>query len=118
MRRALPSLLTLAGLALRLLALGGALPPAWGLLGLACDALDGAAARRLGAVTDFGRELDWHGDCACAGVALATIAARLGSPLVLGGGLVALVTVWAWHHARGVRVSVSSPLVLAALALA
>lgn len=72
-RRALPSLLTGAGLALGAAALVCLrLPAAAGLViplaaaSLALDVLDGLVARRLDAATVLGGELDWHVDCALA----------------------------------------------------
>jgi len=114
---AIPSLLTMVGLVLRLGALVGSMAPVWGLLGIACDVADGASARRLGATTDFGRELDWHADCACAGVALAILTSRANyepAAFVLLSAM--LVPAWAYFHATGRRVSFSSPLVVLALA--
>jgi phosphatidylglycerophosphate synthase len=115
---AIPSFVTGLGFALRALALVGLLPPLVGLVGLFCDALDGALARRLGAETRFGAALDWHADCACAVLAALVLTARLAAH---AGGVVlvaivgALVLVWGTNHPRGVRVSGSAPLVLLAL---
>lgn len=67
----LPSLVTLAGGLLSMLAIGQLGPrPILGaiLLGLAwvLDLLDGALARRFAAVTEFGGQLDWAIDVAVA----------------------------------------------------
>jgi phosphatidylglycerophosphate synthase len=115
---AIPSFVTGIGFALRALALVGLLSPLVGLVGLLCDALDGALARRLGAETRFGAALDWHADCACAVLAAVVLTSRAApsvAAVVVVAVVGALVLVWGTNHPRGVRVSGSAPLVVLAL---
>ena len=73
--RTIPSALTFLGGALFVAWLLGA--PLWvGVAGLLCDALDGYAARRLGATSDFGSLYDWTTDVCC----FALLAGKLGAP--------------------------------------
>jgi phosphatidylglycerophosphate synthase len=78
LRRLLPCLLTAAG---HLLTVAWLTSGTWwlALLALSCDALDGAAARRLGACTAFGGLYDWLVDCTTA----ALIVSRLSPWLLL-----------------------------------
>jgi phosphatidylglycerophosphate synthase len=65
--RAVPNALTCLGHLLTLAWLSGAPWPV-GLAGLACDALDGPSARRLGATSAYGARYDWTVDVTCAAV--------------------------------------------------
>jgi phosphatidylglycerophosphate synthase len=110
---------TLAGYALRLGALLGWLPLPCGLAGLACDAADGALARRWGVASRFGAELDIEGDAGLAFVAaLLLLMGPYAEQACWAGGLAlfALPSLQAAARAKHVRVSGSAPLVLSALA--
>lgn len=94
--RALPSLVTFAGLAV---ALGGFVwSPALAVLALPFDVLDGYLARRLGACSEFGAWLDWSVDAA-----LAVVYALALWPMPVA--LVVVVTYQAAMRAYGQRSS-------------
>lgn len=104
LRIALPSAVTLLGLAS---GIAGVMlwpePIALLLLafGLACDLLDGHLARHLGAVTDFGRRLDWLTDV----VVTACLVVRLYAPPAAVVFLVLFVPLWVAASERGWRLS-------------
>lgn len=79
-------------------------------LGQVCDVLDGIAARRLGAVTEFGGHLDWSVDAGVAHIGLALSGVAWASPL--------LAALQAWSLAGRRRISGRSAVVLGAIVAA
>jgi phosphatidylserine synthase len=86
LKKLIPSTITILGLALGLIGIQ-LLPsrPALILLlvSLICDVFDGYLARKLGARTRFGRELDWITDCVLAHIAATQINYGVNAALVI-----------------------------------